>query len=961
MSANLMVGVPAFAESGEEAGTQGGTGGATVIPQSTGVSYEGGYSVTDPSTDEVVNYILLEVDDSDYDDVVYKLDDTELEPSEVLTDSGQATFVKLEVPAALAGQTVTLTTTGADSDLSESVSIPADGVGAPTVLYGEKRMDFSEFFYDITEDVTEVHPTTTSFATDGTVATPTLFIAQGTRSGNNYPDGISWATSSAYPAVDTISSATFGDAVHFMPSKGLELNYSGADINTQGEGHAATGILAVQVGVDFDLYANASLLEQASEGTAQTAAVAAIVEASDAEAITWIDETDVYKAKYLFVDGSWGARDATALNDVYDDHPVPSEPSTSYGTTWTTRQFTVNFNLSASGLTTEGCWDNYLDYAYGGYVENKSTGERQPLVWLQNLFSHRMHTNFDVSLNDSLFARLALDYPDNYKIVLYADGFEDFVVDDIHLKDVANVSATIEQGTTFYVDPTDQDTWFEGGELHIQQVSNPAAAATTARLYKGAIEVESNLYAFSEDSGEVTLAFDDDFFLDEFQGAYTIRFVADSDDVASLPLSFTVNKLVDWPTLSVEDGATGVADANVQATPLAVPQNKSVSLSNASLARTLLTSGRGSVSSVADLTTPEAVVVVTNVLKRASSNDPYTIDASTLVVGHTYRITLATTNYAVETAPDTYSTSLVYYLTVEEPLSGPDVDGEVVYITSLLPGDRAIDIYGNSRVAGAQAIVWPNHGLVNQRFVLESDGDGFYLIRSVSSGMVLDIEGGTPSLWAHIVQNVQSDADSQLWKIVNEGGGAFSLHPKGNNALSIYVPGTVGATNALVLHLSSGHDSQLFAFTPVRVAGLDDGVYNLTSVRSGLNLDIFGAASSERAAAIVWNGHNRANQRFIFTYEPSTGFYTIQAAHSGLYLDVEANGVAGARIIQYHATGGLNQRWIIEEDGQGSYTIRSASRGLALDVMGNSTAQGTSVIAWTSHGRVNQLWSIDAA
>jgi hypothetical protein len=749
----------------------------------------------------------------------------------------------------------------------------------------------------------------------------------------------------------------------------MELNYYGADVFTQGMGHEATGIKDVQIGVDYDLFANASLLEQAGFGTAQSAAVCGIVEATGTEAISWISATDVYKAKYLFADGSWGARDTTAGSGSIAAHPVTSTTSSSYGGNWTIRQYTVNFDMAASGFASNAdAWNNYLDYIYGGYVENTSTGQRQPMVFLQNLFSHRGHTNFDISLNDQLFPRMALGFPDTYKVVVYAAGFEDLVVDNIQLKDFINGNAVVEQGATFFVSPSDNGTWFEGGELHIQQAANPSSAATTAKLYKGsgaaAVEVDSSKYSFSEAGGEITLAFDNSFFTGDYQGAYTVRLVQDDSSTASKPLAFTVNRLVDWPTLSVEDGAQGVATANDSATPLTVPQNKTVSLSNAALARTFLTSGR-TVSSISDLTDPSATVTLANVLVRTSSTDPYYIDPSALTVGHSYRFTLVTTNYGVETGvhlpneyTDGYSTSLVYYLTIDAAITGPDLDGQVVSITSLLPSGVVIDVEGGSAAAGARLISWPSHGLSNQRFVLERQSDGFYIIKSVGSGMVLDISGGAATAWATIIQNPQTAADSQRWSIVDDGSGNFALLSKLDQNYCINViTGVTGANLPLVLQLNSNHPSQLFGIEAVS-RPIADGSHRISSVSAGQQLDISGGNLSPTEPAIIYPGHGGDNQRFIFSYEDATGFYTIRAAHSGQYLDVEADGGAGARIIQFPGTGGLNQRWIVEADGAGGYTIRSASQGLALDVFGDFRDPGTNVIAWYPHGGNNQSWNI---
>jgi LPXTG-motif cell wall-anchored protein len=631
----------------------------------TTVSLKGNYAVTVPNSTNVVNYVLLEVTDTsdEYASVSYTVNGTPTTPTVVATDAGHATYVKLEVPAGVSGTGIAVATTNAASNLSTTVNIASAGIAAPSSpLYGTVAMNFSEFFYDVTASITAVQPTTTSFAANGTVASPTSFIAAGTKSGNLYPGGISWATSSGQLAVDAVSTATFGDSVHFSPSKALRVNYQNA-ITEKGEGHAITGIKAVEVGVSFDLLANASLLEQASEETAQSTAVLEKI-----ANITWIDADEVYKAKYLFPNASWGARDADAVNDnVADSFPALTTTPVSYGGNWTIRQLTANFNLADAGLDGAGFWDNYLEYIYGGYIEDGS-GHRQPLVWLQNLFSHKGHQNFDVSINNELFSRFdSLTFPGSFKVVVFAQGFEDVVLQNVHLASFINSDASIEQGTVFHVDPTDNATWFEetgnGHQLHIQGFTSFNAQG--ASLSKGSTPVETFKYSIEKPDSEVAVTFDPSFFTGDYQGSYTLRLVADTNDVKSKPLNFTVNKLVDWPTLNVEGGPQGVATANVENTPLSVAKNQKVTLSNADLAKTLVLSGR-SVSAIQDLTASAAVTPVANVIKH-DGNEPYYLDLSTLTAGHTYRFTLLTGNYSVATGQGSYSTSLVYYLTVTEP------------------------------------------------------------------------------------------------------------------------------------------------------------------------------------------------------------------------------------------------------------------------------------------------------
>jgi hypothetical protein len=124
---------------------------------------------------------------------------------------------------------------------------------------------------------------------------------------------------------------------------------------------------------------------------------------------------------------------------------------------------------------------------------------------------------------------------------------------------------------------------------------------------------------------------------------------------------------VPWPSLSAEDGAQNVSNANAVASPIKVQPSKKVSISNEALAKAILTSGRGTISSVSDLTDPSVTVAVADVLKRNSASDPYYIDTSALTLGHKYQLNLVASNYAVKTAGSTNSTILSYFISIEEP------------------------------------------------------------------------------------------------------------------------------------------------------------------------------------------------------------------------------------------------------------------------------------------------------
>lgn len=100
----------------------------------------------------------------------------------------------------------------------------------------------------------------------------------------------------------------------------------------------------------------------------------------------------------------------------------------------------------------------------------------------------------------------------------------------------------------------------------------------------------------------------------------------------------------------------------------------------------------------------------------------------------------------------------------------PQADGSYE-IASLSANPLVVDIEGGSGNNGARAILWSPHGGANQRFRLEQQSDGSYVIRAVHSGQVLDVAGGSHNDGAAVIQWPLHGGANQRWFITPLGGG----------------------------------------------------------------------------------------------------------------------------------------------------------------------------------------------
>jgi hypothetical protein len=628
------------------------------------------YSVPHPNSTLVTDYILLDVEAGNYAQGVYKLGDTTVTPTPVLTDGGKTTLVKIEVPVRTADTKLTLSVTkDGTSVLNKEVTVKKGGTAAPAVLYGVTPMAFSEFYHDVTADVADIHPKSTAFNKEGPVAAPKKFITAGTRTGNN-----SAATANSMPKwtdagekVDTVSSATYGDNPHFVPTKNLAINY--AEPMTKADHHQITGIKTVEVGVDFDLFANATLLKEAGRAVAVSTAVLAKV-----NDISWQTKDKIYKAKYLQPDAAWGKRDENALNTTVVGAWPKADPakSVSYGGTWADKVIAVEFGPLTPPLDGTALWNTYFECLYGGYVED-STGHKEPLVWLQNLFSHRGHTNFEVALNRAGISRMNnLTPAGNIHVVIFAYGLPDIIFDQ-DVVEFADSNATIEQGTTFYSSGTGNTATFINStgaalnparQMHVTGLSAAALAdfkSKNGKLKKGTADVAATAYtlALEEDDGEIAITLKDGFFTGAFQGAYSLSI--NSDTVYKTP-SFTVNRMISRPKLKTSANGAVLVEANTAAAAIEVAATETIAFENADFAKAILLAGR-TVSSIAVESGTATAPAIATVLTRTSDTDPYGIKASVLTKGVVYKLTIVTSNF-FDTERNSLA-SVIYYIKVK--------------------------------------------------------------------------------------------------------------------------------------------------------------------------------------------------------------------------------------------------------------------------------------------------------
>jgi alpha-L-fucosidase 2 len=137
---------------------------------------------------------------------------------------------------------------------------------------------------------------------------------------------------------------------------------------------------------------------------------------------------------------------------------------------------------------------------------------------------------------------------------------------------------------------------------------------------------------------------------------------------------------------------------------------------------------------------------------------------------------------------------------------------------------------------------------------------------------------------------------------------------------------------------------------------VETGVYyTLVAQHSGKRADINGAATSAGAVLIQWSASSGLNQQFDFL-DSGGGYYRVRARHSGLVL--QAGSASGADITQQSDTGSTSQQWRVVDQGSGVISLVNRQSGLAMDVWGASAADGAHIAQYAVTGATNQRFQL---
>ena len=336
----------------------------------------------------------------------------------------------------------------------------------------------------------------------------------------------------------------------------------------------------------------------------------------------------------------------------------------------------------------------------------------------------------------------------------------------------------------------------------------------------------------------------------------------------------------------------------------------------------------------------------------AAVNDGYCLDVSNASSANGTKVTLFSINGNANQRFSLISTS-------PEVEGGRTVDDGVYSVSLGSDGSVALGVSGSATGDGGNVQATAPAGLASQKFRFTLKEDGFYEVRNLNSGKVLDVDHGNMVPGTNILQWSDYASDNQRWAVQRCDGG-YRLVCKANG-LALTLGASAGpGSNAFASTVADGQ-GQVLSLEPAALERVvSDGEYVVSSQVDPMQVfDIAGASTANCARLEVYESHMADNQIFRFERDDDTGFYKVTCVGSGKVLDNDNRSVSnGAAVLQYDSTGALNQRWIVQREGSG-LSIRSAiDPSYCIDLTGGGASNCTKAEMYRYNGGANQRFSL---
>ena len=288
-----------------------------------------------------------------------------------------------------------------------------------------------------------------------------------------------------------------------------------------------------------------------------------------------------------------------------------------------------------------------------------------------------------------------------------------------------------------------------------------------------------------------------------------------------------------------------------------------------------------------------------------------------------------------------------------------NIGDKSVLIASRLDASKVLDIENESIADGANCQLYTENHCDAQIFNIRYK-DGYYTIENKGSGKVLAVSDNGVNYGANVQQSEPNGTAAQKWILNQNSDGSYSFTSRLNGLCIDLSGGNCYDHTNIQVYGPNGTEAQKFFFINAESAYIPNGIYSFgTALNGGASvMDVPNASTVPGGNIWLFVGNNTPAQRFIIE-RIEYGYYRITSVVSGLSLDVSGESFDdGTNLQQYTSNNSLAQKWIIEKNEDSTYTIISRCNGKAIDVNNADTKNGTNIQLFTKNNTKAQSFII---
>ena len=272
---------------------------------------------------------------------------------------------------------------------------------------------------------------------------------------------------------------------------------------------------------------------------------------------------------------------------------------------------------------------------------------------------------------------------------------------------------------------------------------------------------------------------------------------------------------------------------------------------------------------------------------------------------------------------------------------------------------KVIEVKSGSTTNDAIVDIGNYQGKMQQKFYIEYQKEGFYIIKAFHTGKSLTAKNGQIKEGTEIVQSEYKELESQKWTIRDSNKNGWVISPLSNSNLAISVQKTIVNGEKIILSKTRDNDNQMLYMYNISKEEQkhSNGIYKIVVGKdSSKSLEIKNADKSNNAIMDIWNYENLSYQKFKLEYQKD-GFYKITVIHTGKSLTIKDGQIKeSANIVQYDYQGLESQKWLIRDSNINGWIISPLSNPTLSVSIEGTMQKGSKIILNKTKDNDNQMF-----